>query len=86
MRWRATSLQIVAWSMLTVLPAAGCSGAGHASVEPPTQTAESVGLPQGAQPVELDPAGFSTDIDNPYWPMTPGTRWTYRETDERGSG
>jgi hypothetical protein len=24
--------------------------------------------------------GFSTHIDNPFWPMKPGTRWTYRET------
>jgi hypothetical protein len=24
--------------------------------------------------------GFSTKIDNPYWPMKPGTRWVYRES------
>jgi hypothetical protein len=24
-------------------------------------------------------------IDNPYWPMKPGTRWVYRETDDQGS-
>jgi hypothetical protein len=24
--------------------------------------------------------GFSTHIDNPYWPMKPGSRWVYRET------
>lgn len=41
-------------------------------------------LPQGSEPVELDPADFTTDIDNPYWPMEPGTRWTYREIDEEG--
>jgi hypothetical protein len=23
-------------------------------------------------------------IDNPYWPMTPGSRWVYRETDPQG--
>jgi hypothetical protein len=23
-------------------------------------------------------------IDNPYWPMRPGTRWVYRETDRSG--
>ena len=42
-------------------------------------------LPQGAEHVEIDPADFTTEIDNPYWPMTPGTRWTYRETDEEGT-
>lgn len=42
------------------------------------------GLPQGSEPVSLDPDSFTTTIDNPYWPMTPGTRWTYRETDSAG--
>lgn len=28
---------------------------------------------------------FSTRIDNPYWPMTPGSRWVYREIDSEGS-
>jgi hypothetical protein len=41
-------------------------------------------LPQGDDPVELDPAEFTVDIDNPYWPMSPGTQWTYREVDEEG--
>jgi hypothetical protein len=36
-------------------------------------------LPQGSEPVQLDPTDFSTEIDNPYWPMTPGSRWVYRE-------
>jgi hypothetical protein len=42
-------------------------------------------LPQGDEPVQLDPATFSTRIDNPYWPMRPGTRWIYRETAPDGS-
>ena len=29
-------------------------------------------LPQGSEPVELDPAEFTTEIDNPYWPMSVG--------------
>jgi hypothetical protein len=43
------------------------------------------GLPEGDEPVELDPADFTTEIDNPYWPMLPGTRWTYREVDPEGA-
>jgi hypothetical protein len=43
------------------------------------------GLPRGSEPVDLDPAGFTTRIDNPYWPMAPGDRWVYRETDEEGA-
>ncbi len=42
-------------------------------------------LPQGSEPVELDPADFTLDIDNPYWPMAPGSRWVYRETDTGGA-
>jgi hypothetical protein len=31
------------------------------------------------------PDSFTTKIDNPYWPMRPGTRWVYRETDSEGA-
>jgi hypothetical protein len=43
------------------------------------------GLPQGSEPVKLDPADFSTNIDNPYWPMAPGNKWVYSETDTVGT-
>ena len=38
-------------------------------------------LPQGSEPVTLDPAQFTTTIDNPYFPLVPGDRYVYRETD-----
>ncbi len=60
--------------VLAVLPA-GVAAAG---------TSCPVTLPQGSDPVTLDPAGFVGRIDNPYWPMTIGTRWTYRESDLAG--
>ena len=41
-------------------------------------------LPQGSEAVTLDPADFTTAIDNPYWPMPVGARWVYRETDAEG--
>jgi hypothetical protein len=34
---------------------------------------------------QLDPGDFTTRIDNPYWPMRPGSRWVYRETDPDGT-
>jgi len=43
------------------------------------------GLPEGGEPVTLDPAQFTTRIDNPYWPMRPGTRWVSRETAPDGT-
>jgi hypothetical protein len=42
-------------------------------------------LPQGSEPVHLNPADFTTNIDNPFWPMRPGSRWVYRETDPEGT-
>lgn len=42
-------------------------------------------LPQGSETVNLNPADFTTDIDNTYWPMKPGSRWVYRETDSSGT-
>ena len=42
-------------------------------------------LPKGSETVHLDPADFTTDIDNRYWPMKPGSRWVYRETDSEGA-
>jgi hypothetical protein len=41
-------------------------------------------LPTGGEPAELDPSDFGPRIDNPWWPMRPGTRWVYRETDGEG--
>lgn len=41
-------------------------------------------LPQGGEPVELDPADFTVDITNRWWPMDVGDRWVYEETDGEG--
>jgi hypothetical protein len=72
-----------------LLALAACGGSG----EPAGENATSSGtiekatpppLPQGDEPVALDPADFVATIDNPYWPMAPGSRWVYRETDGEG--
>jgi hypothetical protein len=62
------------------LVAAIALGAAGATAEP----AKTSRLPQGGEPVNLNPADFTTKIDNPYWPMRPGSRWVYRETDSEG--
>ena len=43
------------------------------------------GLPQGSESVKLNAADFSINIDNPYWPMNPGSKWVYSETDTEGT-
>ena len=55
------------------------------SVAEAAKPGKSSGLPQGSETVNLNPADFTTDIDNPYWPMKPGSRWVYRETDPNGT-
>jgi hypothetical protein len=52
--------------------AAGCGGGSERA------------LPTGSEPVTLDPAEFTTEITNRYWPMAPGDRWVYREMDGQG--
>ncbi len=72
-----------------VLLLTGCSTTPPAAgpTPSPTPPASSVTpepanpLPTGSQPVSLDPAQFTAEIDHPYWPMKPGTRWTYREAE-----
>jgi hypothetical protein len=66
---------------VAALAVAACGDDG----EDATEAATSSDLPQGSESVELDPADFTTEIDNPYWPMTPGSRWVYRETDSEGT-
>jgi hypothetical protein len=44
---------------------------------------ESTSLPQGSEPAKLDAGDFVERIDHPYWPMSPGSRWVYRENGQR---
>jgi hypothetical protein len=61
---------------------AGCT-ADHAGANP-DRSSSGAGLPQGSEAVELDPADFTIDITNNYWPMKPGDRWISSETDGKG--
>ena len=85
------------WLMLgaTIL-CAGCTSSATApsATAPPSSpalessraasTTPGSALPIGAEPVNLNPADFTAEITHPNWPMKPGTRWTYRDTDEKG--
>jgi hypothetical protein len=83
-----------------MLATAACSGSAGGTDRTTTPTSETPGatssataadsssavtaLPQGAERRELDPADFSTEITNPYWPMAPGDTWRFEETDTEG--
>ena len=74
---------------VTLVAVSGCDGGGSDQGGTPQSeqsgASVTVRLPQGSEPTDLDPADFSVDVDNRFWPMAPGTRWTYREVDEEGT-
>jgi hypothetical protein len=90
--------QLHAWPLIlaATLAVAGCTSSADAPspANPPSPLGlesrpESGGpmgssLPTGAEPVNLDPANFSADITNSYWPMKPGTQWIYRSVESDG--
>jgi hypothetical protein len=81
-------LMVAGLAALGVLMLAACSDNGGASTPAATESptgGPSSALPQGNEPVELAPADFVSEIDNPYWPMKPGNRWVYSETDAEGN-
>ena len=72
MRSAVLARSVLACALLGALTACGGGSVGS-------------NLPQGSEPVKLDPADFTIKIDNPYWPMSPGNRWILRETDPDGT-
>ena len=77
---------IQAIAIALVLLTAGCNSNTNANADADraqsgTGSGSQADLPQGSEPANLDPADFTTRIDNPYWPMAPGDKWVYRETD-----
>lgn len=76
------SWMLAATSAALLLTLAAC---GEDQPSSPASSASTSGdLPQGSDPVELDPADFTAGSDHTYFPLEPGRQWTYRETD--GSG
>jgi hypothetical protein len=76
---KSASMLVVALAACALAtPAAGLGSEDEAAATPSPR------LPQGSERVTLDPADFTTRIDNPYWPMRPGSSWVYRETSDEG--
>src|SRR5215216_1227202 len=71
----------VAASLAVMLPAlAGCGSSGDDS----DSAAATNTFPQSNEPANLDPTDFTTQIDNPYFPLPVGGRWVIRVTDAEG--
>ena len=74
---------VIAVSLLLLVSilVVGCGGKANGGGD---ESATGAGLPQGSESVNLKPADFTVEIDNAYWPMKPGSRWVYRESDGKG--
>lgn len=79
---RMKSKRFITVASTVVVASAVAATAGLGAAKSPSQAAA---LPKGSEKVTLRPADFTTRITNPYWPMRPGSRWVYRETDPGGA-
>jgi hypothetical protein len=68
---------------VAALLVAGCGGKDEEGTH--GDATSPYALPQAGEPFELDAAHFVRTIDNPYWPMAPGSKWVYREVAADGS-
>jgi hypothetical protein len=77
---------VTAISVAALAALASCGSDAPATQQPgeAADTARSTTLPQSDEPVDLDPAEFTAEVTNRWFPLEPGTRWTYRETTEDG--
>jgi hypothetical protein len=67
-----------------LLPAlAGCGSSGDNTSSAATQSGTNT-FPQTSEPSNLNPADFSPDIDNPYWPMPVGATWHVHVSNPQG--
>ena len=67
-----------------LLPAlAGCGSSGGDNSSAASRSGTST-LPQTSEPSRLNPADFTTQIDNPYWPMPVGRQWHIHVSNPQG--
>jgi hypothetical protein len=82
MHWSIINRAVI--GMVVVLPVlAGCGSSGGDTSSAATQSGTST-FPQSSEPSNLDPADFTTSIDNPYWPMPVGAVWHVHVTNPEG--
>jgi hypothetical protein len=72
-------------SIAVLLPAlAGCGGGSGGNTTRAAAQSGTNTLPQSSEPSNLNPADFSTQIDNPYWPMPVGRTWHVHVSNPQG--
>jgi hypothetical protein len=86
------------WTRLLLLPTllvAACGDDGSTASTTTVSTTEAstttLGDPVidpgdgGHYAPDIDPAAFVPRVDHPYFPLSPGDRWSYEETDDEGN-
>jgi hypothetical protein len=82
MNARAIMRAGAAASIAVLLPTlAGCGSEGDDS----TAASATSTFPQTSEPADLDPADFTTQVDNRYFPLPVGAQWRIRVTDQEGT-
>ena len=79
MRWA------IALICALLIPFGSACGGGSKADEATTAAGNAAQLPRGSEPVSLNPSEFTTEIDNPFFPIVPGSRRVFRETDAEGA-
>ena len=84
MEARAIRRAGAAWASSAAVPPAlagcGSSGSDASSARQGTNT-----FPQSSEPSNLNPADFTTQIDNTYFPLPVGAQWHIRVSDQEGT-
>jgi hypothetical protein len=79
--------RVAAAAVLMAVAVSGCGSNDDESKKKnggaPASGSGASNLPQGSEPVSLDPGDFTAQVDNPYWPMAPGSKWEYRSAEGR---
>jgi hypothetical protein len=71
-------------TIVILLPAlAGCGSSGNDKTSAAGQSGTNT-FPQTSEPSNLNPADFTTNIDNAYWPMPVGRVWHVHVTNPQG--
>ena len=82
MRW---TLALTCALLVPFASACGDGSNANEATTAPENATQAATLPRGSEPVTLEPSEFTTEIDNPYFPLVPGTRRVFRETDREGA-
>jgi hypothetical protein len=73
------AVAVTAALLPALLAACGGSSDNSSTAQSATNT-----FPQSSEAANLDPADFTTQIDNPYFPLPVGAQWVVRVTNQEG--